>query len=75
MKYSTTVRAKAPAIKCTLKKKYMKSNNILAPTAIKVLLSGLYRYGIAVATILVLLYCAFGRGKIQCTKSYGTILP
>ena len=38
----------------------MKSSNILAPTAIKVLLSGLYRYGIAVTTILVLLYCGFG---------------
>ena len=28
----------------------MKSNNILAPTAIQVLLPGLYRYGIAVTT-------------------------
>ena len=54
-----------------LKKKYMKSNNILAPTAIKVLLSGLYRYGIAGITIHVLLYCGFGPGKIQCTKSHG----
>ena len=34
-------------------KKYIKSNNILAATAINVLLSGLYRYGVAVTTILV----------------------
>ena len=53
----------------------MKSNNILATTAIKVLFSGLYRYAIAVTTILVLLYCGFGPGKIQCTKSHGNILP
>ena len=56
-------------------KKYMKSNYILAFTAIKVLLSRLYRYGIAVTTILVLLYCGFGPGKIQCTQSHDNILP
>ena len=59
----------------TLKEKYMKSDNILAPTAIEVLLSGLYRYGIAVTTILVLVYCGFGPGKIQCTNSYRNVLP
>ena len=36
---------------------HLKYNNILAPTAIKVLLLGLYGYGIAVTTILVLMYC------------------
>ena len=52
----------------------MKYNNILAPTAMKVFLSGLYGYGIAVTTILVLLYCGFGPGKIQCTESHDNIL-
>ena len=38
----------------------MKYDDIFALTAIKVLLLGLYRYGIAVTTIFVLLYCGFG---------------
>ena len=59
----------------TLKKKFMKYDDIFALTAIKVLLSGLYRYGIAVTTIFVLLCCGFGPGKIQCTKSSDNILP
>ena len=53
----------------------MKSDNILVPTAIKVLLSSLYRYGTAVTTILVLLYYDFDPGKIQFTKSHGNVLP
>ena len=52
----------------------MKYNNILAPTAIKALFPGLYGYGIAVTTILVLLYCGFSSGKIHCTESHDHVL-